>query len=58
MGIIEYEEKARPFQFQVVLPIGSLYLPVAEQVSGDRLAIKNAERQITGQLIGGQSKCT
>ena len=58
MGIIEYEEKAPSISIQSGLANQEFVLPSHEQVSGvPELAIKNAERQITGQLItGGQEQ--
>ena len=58
MGIVEYEEKAPSISIQSGLANQEFVLPSHEQVSGvPELAIKNAERQITGQLItGGQEQ--
>ena len=58
MGIVEYEEKSPSISIQSGLANQEFVLPSHEQVSGvPELAIKNAERHLTGELItGGQEQ--
>ena len=58
MSIVEYEETPPSISIQSGLANKEFVLPSHEQVSGaPELAIKNAERHLTGQLItGGQEQ--